>query len=111
MSSLVHNDPMAIHSARVQNTLVDATDLLNYQQAVTRAQLEALGRLTGVAAFEVARSLATADLIRAGRERVMSPKERAAYNQLDTEFLMRVSEIMHLYSEQVIRVGLPHVRQ
>src|SRR4051812_35872221 len=111
MTALTHHDPMTIQSSRVQDAVVETTDLLNYEQAITEAQIEALGRLHGIATFEIARSLATVELIRAGRERIMSQKEQAAYQQLDTEFLMRVSEVTRLYSEKVVRLGIPRVRQ
>jgi hypothetical protein len=111
MTALTHHDPMTIQSSRVQDAVVETTDLLSYEQAITEGQLEALGRLHGVATFEIARSLATAELIRAGREKAMSPTEQAAYQQLDAEFLVRVSEVTRLFSEKVVRLGIPRLRQ
>lgn len=107
MSTLVRHSPTTIQSRRVQEELVASSDLLNYEQAVTQYQLEALGRVHGIASFEVARTLATTELILAARARIMTPQEQAAYQQLQTDFLKRVSDVTRLSSEKIVRVGIP----
>jgi hypothetical protein len=91
----------------VRNELVQTTDLIQCQYAITQVQLEALGRAHERAILEVARSLATADLLRAGRESAMSAPEQAAYQGLDAEFLKQVGDVMSLFGEKVIRAGIP----
>jgi len=90
-----------------KDELTASSDLLNYEQAVTEYQLEALGRIHGIAAFEVARTLATAELILAARARTMTPPEHAAYKQLQADFLKRVTDVTQLSSEKIVRVGIP----
>ena len=111
MAPLRHPDTLTIQSARVQDAVIETTDLINYEQAVTQAQLEALGRVTAIASFEVARSLAAAEIIRIGRARVMSQQEHAAYEELDTTFLACMGEITRLYNEKIVRLGIPRPRR
>ena len=97
----------SIQSSRVRSELVQSMDLIQYHYTITQVQLEALGRMHETAILEVARSLATAELLRAGRENVKSALEQEAYQELDEKFLEQVGDVVHIFGEKVIKLGIP----